>query len=416
MPNLIRTSGGRRLLFSVLYAAEGGPIGFLWWALPTLLRLRGAPVEEITGLLALLVLPWTFKFLWAPLVDTLRSPRFGFRAWIAGAQVAMGLTLVPLLWLDPATHFDLVRILLVAHALAAATQDVSIDALAIRVVPERERGLVNGAMQAGMLGGRSLFGGGALILAASLGWNAIFIGLLALIAGSLFLLLFVDESDLGGPRMTDNGGAAGFTRLLGGAFRDRNTWFGILFALVSAAGFEATGALAGPYLVDRGATQNAVGFFLAVPAIVGMLAGGFAGGWSSDRFGRPATLVASTLLFSGMIAGLGFAEIALDQAPPLLLSYGFLCGMYLGLGMFVAASYALFMDLTRTGLGATQFSTFMAATNGCEAWATFAGGRLAAGAGYAGAFLVMSAVSVISLPLLRCFRKRPASPEHEAAP
>ena len=130
---------GRLALFTVLYAAEGAPIGFIWWALPTVLREAGLPIERITGLTALVLLPWIFKFAWAPAVDSLRTPRWGFRAWIISAQVLMGLTLLPLLWLDPVSRFEAWRVLLVLHAVAAATQDVAIDALAINSVPVESR-------------------------------------------------------------------------------------------------------------------------------------------------------------------------------------------------------------------------------------------------------------------------------------
>jgi MFS transporter, PAT family, beta-lactamase induction signal transducer AmpG len=69
-------------------------------------------------------------------------------------------------------------------------------------------------------------------------------------------------------------------------------------------------------------------------------------------------------------------------------------------GAFTAASYALFMNLTDPRLGGTQFSTFMAATNGCESWSAAAGGRLAAGPGYPAAFVVLSGVSLAALALV----------------
>lgn len=95
--NLLATPRGRRLLFLGLYFVEGAPIGFLWWALPTVIREAGGDVAQIGGLLSLLVLPWGLKFLWAPLVDVLRGPRCGFRSWIVAAQLAMTLSLLPLL-------------------------------------------------------------------------------------------------------------------------------------------------------------------------------------------------------------------------------------------------------------------------------------------------------------------------------
>jgi MFS family permease len=79
--------------------------------------------------------------------------------------------------------------------------------------------------------------------------------------------------------------------------------------------------------------------------------------------------------------------------------------MYFFVGFFTAVSYALFMDLTDPRLGATQFSAYMAATNGCESWSAFAGGRMVAAQGYPAAFLAMSAVSLLGLPLLALLRR-----------
>jgi len=80
---------------------------------------------------------------------------------------------------------------------------------------------------------------------------------------------------------------------------------------------------------------------------------------------------------------------------------GCLVLVYLGIGWFTASSYALFMDLTDVRLGATQFSTFMAATNACEAWAVWVGGRGVANFGYGPALLGMAALGLLGLIFLR---------------
>ena len=91
--NFFDTPTRRKILFASLYLSEGAPIGFIWLALPTRLRAHDVPVEQITWLAAVLVLPWTFKFTWAPLVDLLRSRHWTLRHWIVAAQTVMdGLT------------------------------------------------------------------------------------------------------------------------------------------------------------------------------------------------------------------------------------------------------------------------------------------------------------------------------------
>jgi MFS transporter, PAT family, beta-lactamase induction signal transducer AmpG len=388
------TPRSRLVLFAWLYATEGAPIGFIWWALPTLLRTRGVAVADITALTALLVLPWTFKFLWAPLVDAGRGPRWGFRAWIVTAQAVMGLALVPLLWVDPVDGFATWRALLLLHAVAAATQDVAIDACAIAGVPEAQRGTLNGAMQAGMLTGRSLFGGAGLLLASRFGSETLLGLLIAWVLLSVPVVLLVRDPAL---FHRERGSLAEFVRHLRSVLARRTTWWGLSFALVSAAAFEAAGQLAGPYLVDRGVEQGTIGLFFGVVVVVATVTGGLVGGRLSDRWGRRRAVALFLLAFVVPVAGLSAAD-ALGSAASTLLLLGL---MYLGVGLFTAASYALFMDLTDPRLGGTQFSAFMSATNACESWSAWAGGRLTAGAGYGTAFLVMSAVSLAALPLLR---------------
>jgi hypothetical protein len=137
--------------------------------LPTRLREAGMPIEDVTRLAALVTLPWAFKFLWAPLVDVLRPRRLGLRGWILAAQLAMGLALLPVAWIEIPHDAHLLLAVLMTHAVCAATQDVSIDALAVASVPAGERGALSGWMQVGMLAGRAAFGGLAWCISPSSG-------------------------------------------------------------------------------------------------------------------------------------------------------------------------------------------------------------------------------------------------------
>jgi len=393
--SLLDTPRGRTAVFAVLYASEGAPIGFIWWALPTLLRTADVPVAQITSLTAVLVLPWVLKFLWAPLLDVLRGPRWGYRAWIIVSQLAMAATLVPLVWLDPVTHFDTWRLLLLAHAVSAATQDVAIDALVIGTAPPQERGRLNGAMQAGMLVGRSLFGGGVLLVGATFGTSGIIVALITWICVPLLLISLVREpARVSVPGVT----AVPMRAALSDVFRLRSTWIGLAFGLTGAAAFEATGQLAGPFLVDRGVASTTIGVFFSVYVVAATLTGGLVGGWLSDRWGRTRALRVFLIVMVATVAALGWIDLRGGASPALLITL--LVAMYFTVGLFTVASYAFFMDLTHPRLGATQFTTFMAATNGCESWSAWAGGTIVAASGYGWAFLIMAGVSLLTLALL----------------
>ena len=386
------------MVFALLYAGEGAPIGFIFWALPTVLRTAGLPVERITSLTAVLLLPWVCKFLWAPLIDLMRGPLWGYRAWLIAMQAIMGVSLIPLIWLDPIVRFDAWRALLLVHAFAAATQDVAVDALAIGAVPPAERGRLNGAMQAGLLTGRSVFGGGVLLVGTWLGREWVIGALIAWILVALTAAVRLQE--LEPPRE----GARAFATAVAAMLRLRTTWLGLAFALVSGAAFEATGQLAGPYLVDRGVASGTIGLFFGILVVAAMLAGGLAGGLLADRWGRTQTAASALAGFVTAIVLLSVADLGGAAATNIRL--GLLTLMYLFVGQFIASSYAIFMDLTHPRVGATQFSAFMAATNACESWTVWSAGLIVASHGYPAAFLTMCAVSLLGLPLLRGLRRR----------
>ena len=134
------------VLLASLYCAQGLPSGLVAHAMPVLLRQHGVDLAWI-GLLKLLALPWLLKVLWAPWIDRISSDRLGHhRGWILPLQSGVVGCLAVLALMDPQALFGsalwmLLGTLLLIN-LAAATQDVATDGLAVRLLPERWRGLL----------------------------------------------------------------------------------------------------------------------------------------------------------------------------------------------------------------------------------------------------------------------------------
>ncbi len=404
MIDFLATRRRRKLLFAALYLSEGAPIGFLWLALPTRLRSAGVAIEEITWLTALLVLPWTFKFAWAPLVDVLRSPRWTLKHWIITCQCLMAVFLLPLVWMDAANQFRLLAWCLVAHAMAAATQDVAIDALCISVTEPDERGEYNGWMQAGMLLGRASMGGGALVIGRYLGEASVVPLLVVIISLSMAKLLPTRV-----PREEIHTGTVErmqiLVRTLVEALRSRTTWFGLAFAATGGAAFKALEVIYGPFLIDRQYSQDQIGWFSAGPMIAAMLVGSLVGGYLSDRVGRRRFVALASVWIVMGVSSLAASDMLMGgtRGDHLLWMLAFTA---FGIGLFTAASYALFMDITQPEIAATQFSAYMGATNACEAWSVYASGKIITARGYPASMLVMSALALLALPLLAVLPKR----------
>ncbi|MBL7961673.1 MFS transporter, partial [bacterium] len=260
-------------------------------------------------------------------------------------------------------------------------------------VAKQEKGTLNGYMQAGMLTGRSIFGGAALIFIPTVGLTTTVALMIASILSIMLLRFSINEPVtvvVGTTKLVD------FKKNLLEIFRQKQTWYTIAFALTAAAAFEAAGGMSGAFLTDQHMDMKSIGFFFGVPVVVAMTLGGLAGGFLSDKMSRKKSVTVFLFGFVLLIAAVSVNGSINPHASDFMWMSLF-AGMYFFTGMFTASSYALFMDVTDPKLGATEFSTFMAATNGCEAWVVWSAGILAASHGYSVAFLIMCVVSLFSL-------------------
>ncbi len=418
--DFLATPNRRKVLFGSLYLSQGAPIGFLWLGLPTRLRAEGVPLDEISWLMAILITPWTMKFLWAPLIDVLRSARWGFRHWILLSQSLMAVSLIPLMWIDVRSQFSVAVVWLLTHAFCAATQDVSIDALCVHQSKPLERAALTGWMQCGVLVGRAVMGGGSLWLEHWIGFPAVVGVLTGVILSSALLVWFSSESESDSatcPPADDIAARASAVitpgRRLRLLFRELrlslqsgSVWAGFLFALTAPAAFKSLEAIIGPYLIDRGYTELLIGKFSATVMIGGMIvgslaAGRFAGRWSSLRFLVMAA--ASNLVAIGALAGID-QLLSERQGWHLLV---LLCVIAITIGWFTVALYQWLMNLTSPRLAATQFTAFMAATNACEAWSTWLIGRLQVAWNYPAAVATLCAISALAVVCLLVLQSSP---------
>ena len=150
---------------AALSFASGFPFGLVNETLPVYLRTHGAGLVEI-GLISALSFPWTFKFLWAPLVDRVGSRR----QWIVGCLA--GLTLLTLV-LGTTELGELARwfwLILVLMVTLSATQDVAIDAYTIEATTTRELGVANSVRIAAYRVAMFTAGGLLIWLAGRQGW------------------------------------------------------------------------------------------------------------------------------------------------------------------------------------------------------------------------------------------------------
>jgi PAT family beta-lactamase induction signal transducer AmpG len=180
----------------ILYFTEGFPLGVFYDVFPVHFRQEGVNLAGI-GLLSLLGLTWTLKFIWAPAVDHLRH----HRRWMFGADVLMGAIL--LVFGAQAGFGPWVWVAIGTFTLLSATNDIAIDGYTIEMLDRRELGLANGLRIAFYRVGM-LTAGFILICTDFLGWAG------AYTAGAVIFLL-AGLACLNAPRERDRPATAAVT-------------------------------------------------------------------------------------------------------------------------------------------------------------------------------------------------------------
>ena len=299
------------VLLASLYCAQGLPSGLVAHSLPVLLRQSGVDLALI-GLLKLLALPWLLKVLWAPWIDRIGSRRLGHhRGWILPLQGTVILCLAGLALIAPQALFGsafwlLLGMLLLIN-LAAASQDVATDGLAVRLLPERWRGLGNSLQVGGYKIGMLASGSGLLLVIGGLGWN-LSIGLLALalVVLTLPILLFPEKRLL--PQHIEQAEPAG-PGLLWRHYQGLLAQPGMLAWLAVVLTFKLGDALGSPMikpmLVDQGWDTSALGQLTLISSLAG-IGGALLGGLLYARIGA-----LRSLLTFGALQALGIAAMAL---------------------------------------------------------------------------------------------------------
>ncbi|NDE17527.1 MFS transporter [bacterium] len=173
IPALMQSSAWRLVMVTVLGFASGLPLALTGQALQAWLTVDGVNISTI-GFFTLVGLPYTFKFLWAPLMDRFEPPFLGRRrGWLVVVQLGLAAALALIAGLDPREQTQLVALAALLIAFLSASQDVVIDAYRTDTLHTSERGLGSSLSVFGYRLAMILSGGIALVWADTVsgsGW------------------------------------------------------------------------------------------------------------------------------------------------------------------------------------------------------------------------------------------------------
>jgi MFS transporter, PAT family, beta-lactamase induction signal transducer AmpG len=337
----------------VLFLPFGATTGFVSVTIAYTARQQGLGDAAIAEIVAISLLPHTFKFLWAPIPDT----TFSRRGWYLASNVVSTITLI-MLGLVP-VHADTVSLLKVAifiNSFAITFLGMAVEGLLANVVTERQRGSASGWLQAGNLGGTGIGGGVALWLAQRIGVSGAFvIAALALMTCSMALLKVRE------PKRVGHESIAGALRsvildLWHTVVRSRTGLLAMILCFLPVGAAAATNLFAA--MADRWNTPaDAVALFNGVLAGLAAAVGCMVGGWLSDRMDRKVAYAVSGCF-------LAIVAVAMYLGPRNALGYGiFTLSYQFGSGVAYGAFTGFVLEAIGRGAAATKYNVLASLSN-----------------------------------------------------
>ena len=331
--------------------ASGLPLALTAGTLQAWLTVVGLDLKTI-GIFTLVGLPYTLKFLWAPLMDRLVPPWLGRRrGWMLAMQIGVALGLAAMAVTGPGRRPEILGVLAIMVAFLSASLDIVFDAYRTDVLLRPERGFGAAVWVNGYRCALLLASAGALLLADRIGWQNTYLLLAALmLAGVITIFVSPEPSEPGAI-------PASLAEAVGGPLKEffaRPGVVGLLALIVLyKIGDAVAASLQTAFLIGgMGFSVSEVGYVKGL-GIAATLIGALVGGVAMTKLG----MVRSLLLFGLLqaVSNLGFMWLAWIGKSYAALTTSILVENVTG-GMGTVAFVALIMSLCDHRYTATQFA------------------------------------------------------------
>tara|TARA_X000000950_G_scaffold289063_1_gene409481 strand:- start:10476 stop:11777 length:1302 start_codon:yes stop_codon:yes gene_type:complete len=376
--DIIKFYSSKKLIFVFLMGIVSGiPLYLILSTMMIWLTRENIDIAKI-GLFTLAQLPWSLKFLWAPVIDNNNIPiiskYFGKRkSWLLVTQFFLAFSIITLGFNDPNKYLLYTAIIAFAISFFSATQDIIIDAFRIELLDQELQGAGAAMTQAGYRIGGIIAGAGALYFREIISWKYVFVILGLTVFLFMFLTLLIPENreikkdTKKNKKKRFNHYAFIFIEPLKEFLtrnKKKNTILILLFILLFKLGDVIAGVMANPFYVKIGFSNMEIANVSKLFGVIATLIGVFIGGYLVKVIGILRVLIIggflqilSNLLFV-LLANVGpdyiflIITVAGENISGGLGSAGFVA--YLSIlcnKKYTASQYALlssFMGIART--------------------------------------------------------------------
>lgn len=398
-PSIWKSIANKRMLVSIFCGFSSGmPLYVLYQLIPAWLRDEGVDLKTI-GLFSLVGFPYTWKFLWSPIMDRFAPPFLGRRrGWAIMTQVGLLGALACFSAFDPTRDLWAVVAVVGMVAFFSASQDIVLDAHRREMLPDAELGIGNSMFVNAYRLSSLVPGSLALILADQIPWSQVhLIVALFMLVGIATTLMMPEIAVEGGPPKSFRDAVVEpFREFLGrGTAGAAVAVLG--FMLLYKLGDSMATALVTPFYLDLGFTKTQIGTVAKVASLWSSVVGATIGGVIMIRLGINRSL----WVFGAvqMVTILGFAALA-EIGPDTTALFCVVSGEYLGVGLGTAAFVAFVARSCDKRYTATQFALLTSLMGIPRTFANATTGFIVDGVGWTQFFLICTVVALPGMLLL----------------
>ncbi|MDB9823175.1 AmpG family muropeptide MFS transporter [Deltaproteobacteria bacterium] len=394
--NILRVILSRRMFVALIMGFSCGlPLLLTMGVLQTWMQEEGIDLTLI-GLINLVQIPYTWKFLWAPIMDRYTMPFLGRRrGWMLITQLALIGAITGLGFSSPANHFWIMVIMAMLVAFFSATQDIVVDAYRREDLADKELGLGSSLYIFGYRLGTMLAAGGGLIMSDHIPWSMVYqvMGASMLIGVVTTILTPEPAIDTETPKTLKGAVIEPFQEYFK---RDGALWM-LAFILLYKLGDNMASAITAPFYLDIGFTKTEIGTVVKVFGIWAIIAGALAGGTLMVRIG-----INRSLWVFGFLQALStacFAALA-QIGPSITALSAVIMFENVSSGMGTAAFVAFMASITDKRFTATQYALLTSLMASPRVLASAPTGFIAKHMGWEGFFIGCALIAIPGMLLL----------------
>lgn len=361
----LRQIFSRNMLICIFTGFTSGlPLYFLINLIPAWLRSEHIDLKTI-GLMALIGLPFTWKFIWSPVMDAVRLPFLGRRrGWILVTQIGLLLALAAYAFLNPHQHLPVIIGLSAVVAFFSASQDIVLDAFRREILPDEELGLGNSIHVNAYRIAALVPGSLSLILADRMPWGNVFIiTALFMLPGLLMTLFLAKEPDLppAAPRTLVQTVVEPFQEFFSRK-GTKQAALVLLFIFLYKLGDSMATSLATPFYLDMGFSKTDIGLIAKNAGLWPAVIAGILGGIWMLKLGINKALwlfgVVQVVTILGFVWLAGFGRFDTITLTEQMMLAGVIGAEAVGVGLGTAAFVSYMARETNPAFTATQLALF----------------------------------------------------------